>query len=174
MLNDDRYCREHPNGGYYVTVGRNAKIIFRSSSGANIKHSGFNLSIEAIGKYLTINPKINIFWILHHRPSSICNKIKRTCPYWKVIYMCCFMWLTMYLKILYLTIVYSNMFNDTKKIKIKLNDDVSKRQVSFSKTAIIFIVHQFRHEAKRKECDQYTRSDWASMGSSGKFQKYFL
>lgn len=57
MLNDDRYCREHPNGGYYVTVGRNAKIIFRSSSGANIKHSGFNLSIEAIGKYLTINPK---------------------------------------------------------------------------------------------------------------------
>eukprot|EP00105_Crassostrea_gigas_P034222 XP_019918370.1 PREDICTED: zinc metalloproteinase nas-14 [Crassostrea gigas] len=50
MLNDDRFCREHLNGGYYVTVGRDAKIIFRSSPGANIKHSGFNLSIEAIGK----------------------------------------------------------------------------------------------------------------------------
>lgn len=41
--------------------------------------------------------------------------------------MCCFMWLMMYLKILYLIIVYLNMFNDIKKIKIKLNDDVSKR-----------------------------------------------
>lgn len=61
----------------------------------------------------------------------------------------------------------------TQKNLKKLND-VSKRQVFFSKTAIIFIVHQFRHEAKRKECDQYTRSDWASMGSSEKFQKYFL
>lgn len=39
----------------------------------------------------------------------------------------CFMWLMMYLKILYLIIVYLNMFNDIKKIKIKLNDDVSKR-----------------------------------------------
>lgn len=81
MLNDDRFCRKHPNGGYYVTVGRDAKIIFRSSSGATIKYGGFNLSIEAIGKQFTIKSYNQFILDLHHRPSSIYNKIKRTCSH---------------------------------------------------------------------------------------------
>lgn len=81
MFNDDCFCREYLNGGYYVIVGRNVKIIFRLLFGVNIKYSGFNLFIEVIGKYLIINFKINIFWILYYRLLFICNKIKRICLY---------------------------------------------------------------------------------------------
>lgn len=50
MFNDDCFCREYLNGGYYVIVGRDVKIIFRLLFSVNIKYSGFNLFIEVIGK----------------------------------------------------------------------------------------------------------------------------
>ena len=52
MINSVRFCRAAPKGGYYITVDRDAKIIFRSAPGNAVKHGGFNFSIEAIGIHI--------------------------------------------------------------------------------------------------------------------------
>lgn len=52
MINSVRFCRAAPKGGFYITVDRDAKIIFRSAPGNAVKHGGFNFSIEAIGNHI--------------------------------------------------------------------------------------------------------------------------
>lgn len=52
MINSVRFCRAAPKGGFYITVDRDAKIIFRSAPGNAVKHGGFNFSIEAIGIHI--------------------------------------------------------------------------------------------------------------------------
>ncbi|XP_062621324.1 uncharacterized protein LOC134282913 [Saccostrea cucullata] len=59
MINDDRYCKKSPPGGYYITKERDAKIIFRSSFGSANKHGGFNISIEAIDTTPLVKQVIN-------------------------------------------------------------------------------------------------------------------